>query len=73
MACKGCKATFVDPGKWGGQKYLRGRCPACGHIHPVSDHPPRSGLQEHCIAMAKERQETCGLATSSSTTSTATA
>ena len=48
VKCKGCGVEFVDPGKWPCQKWLRGRCPGCGHVHRT-DGPPRGEFQARCM------------------------
>jgi hypothetical protein len=48
VKCKGCGAEFVDPGKWPSQKWLRGRCPLCGHEHSTKS-PARGEFQARCM------------------------
>ena len=47
VKCKGCGVEFVDPGKCPRQKWLRGRCPLCGHVHQTSG-PVRGEFQARC-------------------------
>jgi hypothetical protein len=48
VKCKGCGVEFVDPGKWPSQKWLRGCCPLCGHVHPTKG-PARGEFQARCM------------------------
>ena len=48
VKCKGCGVEFVDPGKWASQKWLRGRCPLCGHEHYTKS-PARGAFQARCM------------------------
>jgi len=47
VKCKDCGVEFVDPGKWPSQKWLRGRCPRCGHIRRTYG-PARGEFQSRC-------------------------
>ena len=48
VKCEACGVEFVDPGKWPSQKWLRGRCPLCGHVHPTKG-PARGEFQVRCM------------------------
>jgi DNA-directed RNA polymerase subunit RPC12/RpoP len=48
VKCKACGVEFVDPEKWPSQKWLRGRCPSCGHRHPTKG-PARGEFQARCM------------------------
>jgi hypothetical protein len=52
VKCKGCGVEFADTGKWPSQKWLRGRCPLCGHEHHTKG-PARGEFQARCT-YAKE-------------------
>jgi hypothetical protein len=64
VKCKACRVEFVDPGKWPSQKWLRGRCPRCGHVHHTNG-PPRGEFQARCMQPetdsenSKGEDETC--------------
>jgi hypothetical protein len=57
--CKACGVEFVDPGKWPNQKWLRGRCPCCGHIHPTNG-PARREFQARCMQPENSSEQNKG-------------
>ena len=69
VKCKKCGNESVDPGKLPRQRYLRGLCPVCGHVHNTPG-PPRGEFQARCIEAARKKAEqVCGSPASNSTTS----
>jgi hypothetical protein len=59
VKCKACGVAFVDPGRWPSQKWLRGRCPLCGHVHRTEG-LARGEFQARCMYPESNSSESNG-------------